>query len=82
MIDFLKIDCEGCEYELLEKGVDVFRSHVRYVVMEYHEGITGRDVQQAIVKPLEDQDFTVDVRRHPRGDIGFVVGVNQIGLQD
>ena len=78
VIDFLKVDCEGCEYELVRNGIDVFRSHVRFVVMEYHEGKTGYDAQETIVTPLEAIGFTVDVKKHPRGEIGFIVGVNDI----
>ena len=78
VIDFLKVDCEGCEYDLIRNGIDEFRSHVRYVVMEYHEGKTGYDPQEAIVKPLEQEGFTVDIKKHPRGDFGFIVGVNDI----
>jgi FkbM family methyltransferase len=36
-IDFLKIDCEGAEWPLLEGKEGLLRDHVGYVAMEYHE---------------------------------------------
>lgn len=36
-IDFLKIDCEGCEYPLFEKTTPVTLKRIKKISMEYHE---------------------------------------------
>lgn len=35
-IDFLKMDCEGAEYEILGGREDLLREHIRFIAMEYH----------------------------------------------
>jgi hypothetical protein len=34
-IDFLKVDCEGCEYELFKSDADL--SQIKYIAMEVHK---------------------------------------------
>jgi hypothetical protein len=43
-IDFLKIDCEGCEYELLDWSSDIF-GRIRQIAMETHQ-INGHQPQE------------------------------------
>ena len=52
-IDLLKMDCEGCEYEVL-KNIDVETiSLIDNIIIEYHDGI------KFLAKLLEEQGYKV-----------------------
>jgi FkbM family methyltransferase len=70
--DFLKIDCEGAEYDILFGASEVALRRIWRVAMEYHEGITrfGRD---DLVRFLEERGFRVRTRPNPaHREIGFL----------
>ncbi len=70
--DFLKIDCEGAEYDILFGASEVGLQRIRRIAMEYHEGVTrfGRD---DLVRFLEERGFRVRTRPNPaHRDIGFL----------
>jgi FkbM family methyltransferase len=70
--DFLKIDCEGAEYDILFGASEVALRRIWRVAMEYHEGITrfGRD---DLVRFLEERGFRVRTRPNPaHPEIGFL----------
>jgi FkbM family methyltransferase len=70
--DFLKIDCEGAEYDILFGASEVALRRIQRVAMEYHEGVTrfGRD---DLVRFLEERGFRVRTRRNPaHREIGFL----------
>lgn len=48
----LKMDCEGCEYALLDENVEVF-SYIEMIQIEYHYGY------EDLVKKLENYGFDV-----------------------
>jgi FkbM family methyltransferase len=39
--DFLKIDCEGAEFEILFNAPRELFSRIRHICMEYHDGVTS-----------------------------------------
>jgi FkbM family methyltransferase len=39
--DFLKIDCEGAEFEMLLNAPPELFSRIRHICMEYHDGVTA-----------------------------------------
>ena len=39
--DFLKIDCEGAEFEMLLNAPPELFGRIRHICMEYHEGVTA-----------------------------------------
>ena len=61
--DILKMNCEGCEYELFkdERLLDLL--HPARIAMEYHRG------GETIAHLLEAHGYRVDwpVRSHPKG---------------
>jgi hypothetical protein len=50
---FMKIDCEGCEYELIENLSDTIFSRVKNIVLEYHDGASS------IMKKLKSVGYNV-----------------------
>lgn len=42
-IDFLKVDCEGAENEIILNLSDAFVNNIDKIVLEYHERFTGLD---------------------------------------
>jgi hypothetical protein len=56
-IDFLKIDCEGCEYPLLRTASPLTLTHIKKISMEYHE--FGGMKKETIRSALEKTGFTV-----------------------
>jgi FkbM family methyltransferase len=62
--DFLKIDCEGAEYEILFATSDDTLSRVRHIAMEYHDGVTDHS-HSDLVRFLEHRGFDVRIRPNP-----------------
>ena len=63
-IDFLKLDCEGAEYEIVEDlSEDFLKSGVKKIVVEFHQNV-GRKVKPMIQK-LERCGFTIEFEHRP-----------------
>lgn len=62
--DFLKIDCEGCEFDiLLNSSTDVLR-RLQRISLEYHDGFTAHSSQD-IVDALQTAGFQVQRQPNP-----------------
>jgi FkbM family methyltransferase len=62
VVNFLKIDCEGSEFEVLRNIRSAYWSQIERVAIEYHE--FGRDRRVAeLVTILERHGFEVEVKR-------------------
>jgi FkbM family methyltransferase len=55
--DILKIDCEGCEYDIILSASEVILSKFSYIQIEYHRGYKN------LKKKLEKSGFSVSVGR-------------------
>jgi FkbM family methyltransferase len=74
--DFLKIDCEGGEYDILFHAGDAL-ARVRHIAMEYHDGVTPWSHRDLVVF-LEANGF--DTRRRPspaHANLGFLFAANR-----
>jgi FkbM family methyltransferase len=70
--DFLKIDCEGAEYEILFSAPAATLERVRHIAMEYHEGVTEHSHDE-LARFLESKGFRVRTRPNPaHREIGFL----------
>lgn len=69
--DLLKIDCEGCEFEvLLGAGTDTLE-RVQHIALEYHDAV-GRSLRQ-LIEHLQANGFVVAVAANPvHAEIGFL----------
>lgn len=55
----LKIDCEGCEYDIILLSPEHVLKKFFYIILEFHNGA------EKLVKKLIDSDFSVDVEIFP-----------------
>lgn len=67
MIDFLKIDCEGAEYEIFRSMPLEVLAMIRQIAMECHNQGEGRQTED-IVRYLRRNGFVVIVKTEPYAD--------------
>ena len=71
-VDFLKLDVEGAEYEMLFGLDDAALARVRRLAMEYHEGMT-RYTHADLARFFRAHGWTVRVSPSPvRPELGFL----------
>jgi FkbM family methyltransferase len=69
---FLKIDCEGCEFELLFSASPATLAKIDHICMEYHNGFTEH-THTELAKHLEAHGFQTKVTPNPVHDfLGFM----------
>ncbi|MBX7212493.1 MAG: FkbM family methyltransferase [Thermoflexales bacterium] len=74
--DFLKLDCEGAEYDILQRAAeDGTLDRIGTIAMEYHDGVTHYSGAW-LANLLRQRGFGVVLRRNPAHDhIGFLYAV-------
>ena len=69
--NFLKLDCEGAEYEIIESLQSDIFSKINKTVIEYHMADTKPELLEGLIKKLKQLSFTIHTR--PLfSDIGFL----------
>jgi FkbM family methyltransferase len=75
--DFLKMDCEGLEYDILFSADEKTLRKIRHVAMEYHDAVTIH-VHEELVRFLAERGFLVRTRPNPaQPQIGFLFASNR-----
>ena len=70
--DFLKIDCEGCEFEILLNASLETLEKFSHISLEYHNGFT-QHTHLDLVKHLEKNGFHIKLTPNPVHDyLGFL----------
>ena len=62
--DYLKMDCEGAEYEILFSAGDETLQRIKHICLEYHDGVTEFS-HQDLVQFLTAKGFTVKLTPSP-----------------
>jgi FkbM family methyltransferase len=73
-IDFLKLDCEGAEYSILDGNEKLLKDNIRRIAMEYHE-IGGHRVQE-IEATLERAGYSINKRPQSLWQTGLLYAHN------
>lgn len=76
-IDLLKVDCEGCEYEMIPPALELLSKRVKRIVMEFHQTLSEWLPREHLAQPLMRAGFDVDFELHPRGNLGLIRAVNR-----
>ncbi len=75
-IDFLKMDCEGAEYDILLNADDTTLSAISRICMEYHDNLTPH-THHELVNFLSSKGFdTITYRNPAHNEIGFLYAKN------
>ena len=71
--DFLKLDCEGAEYEIIESLSSDFLVKIKKMVIEYHMADNNPELLEKLITKLKQFSFSV-YTRPLFADIGFLFG--------
>jgi len=74
--DFLKLDCEGCEFEIILDSDAVAIDRVDRIVMEYHDHRSDRFSHHDLLHTLKRFGFEA-VSYHPNGTHGMIAAARQ-----
>lgn len=69
--DFLKLDCEGAEYEILLATPSDVYARIQRIALEYHDWITDHHHDE-LVRRFTAEGFTVTTRDHAPSRTGYV----------
>ncbi len=74
--DYLKVDCEGAEYEIFFHASDLTLRRIRHICLEYHDGVTDFS-HWDLVRFFEEKGFQVSLTPNPAWHhLGFLYAVN------
>ena len=69
--NFLKLDCEGAEYQIMESLNPIFFGKISKTIIEYHLADTNPDLLKNLTKKLESHNFKINIKKL-FSDIGFL----------
>lgn len=69
-IDFLKLDCEGSEGDILSSSVKLLK-YIKKMALEYHDNVSKLD-HENIVKLLSKNKFKVSIKSDENSPFGFI----------
>jgi FkbM family methyltransferase len=70
--DYLKIDCEGAEYDILFNAGESTLARIRHLCLEYHDGVTAH-THADLARFLREKGFHVTTQPNPvHGHLGLL----------
>jgi FkbM family methyltransferase len=73
--DFLKLDCEGCEFEVIMCSDQALFSRIDRIVMEYHNHLSKQFSHRDLVEKLTTLGFR-SVVYNAKGTYGMIAAIN------
>ncbi|MEI8289506.1 MAG: FkbM family methyltransferase [Verrucomicrobiota bacterium] len=61
-IDFLKLDCEGSEYDILYNCDETILRSIRCIAMETHQGAEAKECKEAMCDFLRSKKFQINTK--------------------
>ena len=74
--DYLKLDCEGAEYEIIESLPDEYFKKIKQIYIEYHFSDSKYKMLENMIKKLEQLSFSV-IKESLEQGIGSIYAVNE-----
>ena len=78
-IDFLKLDAEGAEYEILLKAKLTTLKKISAISLEYHDHITPHNHSE-ILKTLENNGFKTKISAQHPGQVTGIIFASRMGV--
>jgi len=73
-IDYLKVDCEGAEYDIFETMPDDYlKNNIMKVAIEFHHKLSDIKVQD-LIERLKRNDFNIELVYEENSNIGLIYG--------
>jgi FkbM family methyltransferase len=73
-IDYLKVDCEGAEYDIFESITnDYLKNRIMKVAIEFHHKLSDIKVQD-LIERLKRNDFNIELVYEENSNIGLIYG--------
>lgn len=74
--DYLKLDCEGAEYEIIESLPSEYFKKIKQIYIEYHFSDSKRDMLNNMIKKLEQMSFSI-IKEPLEQGMGSIYAVNK-----
>ena len=74
--DYLKLDCEGAEYEIIESLPNEYFKKIKQIYIEYHFSDSKHDELDNMIKKLELMSFSI-IKESLEQGIGTIFAVNK-----
>ena len=72
--DFLKLDCEGSEYEIIKNLPSEYFQKIQKMIIEYHMADTRPELLDELIKILKSQNYKLETKTL-FSDIGFLYAI-------
>ena len=72
--DFLKLDCEGSEYEIIKNLPVTYFKKIKKMIIEYHMADTNPELLDELISILKSQNYTLETKTLFK-DIGFLYAI-------
>ena len=72
--DFLKLDCEGSEYEIIKNLPTPYFKKIKKMIIEYHMADTNPELLDELISILKSQNYTLETKTLFK-DIGFLYAI-------